>query len=262
MATSETVTAREQATGTGESRLRALLKKCFSFPAFLGAILVAANFGIERGLRMDPDTWWHIKYGETILQTGHWPTVDAWSFTAHGMPGVAYEWGGEVVTALAYRLWGLRGLDLLLVALTSIIVVLIYYFAWLSCRNSYAAFFSTLLLLPVAVLTFTLRPQLMGYIFLLITLISLARFRQGEQDTLWVLPLVFLLWVNTHGTFVLGFMVLGLYWLSGLMDIFFGGDLRGPLEAGTAFAHGVGWPAERGGPSSDALRYPTGRGSS
>ena len=216
-------TARAQSPGARESRLNSLLKKCFSFPAFLGTILVVANFAIERGLRLDPDTWWHLKYGDVILQTGQWPTVDSWSFTAHGMPGVAYEWGGEVLTALAYRLGALRGLDVLLIILTSIIVVLIYYFAWLRCRNSYSAFFATFLMLPVAALTFTLRPQLLGYILLLATLILLERFRQGEQQRLWLLPLVFLIWINTHGTFVLGFMVLGLYWLGGLMDFSWGG---------------------------------------
>ncbi|HET7212128.1 MAG TPA: hypothetical protein VFL79_00950 [Terriglobia bacterium] len=200
-----------------------LLKKCFSFPAFLGAILVAANFAIVRGLRLDPDTWWHLKYGEMILQTGDWPTVDTWSFTVHGMPRVAYEWGGEVLTALAYRLGGLRGMDVLLITLTSIIVILVYYFAWLRCRNSYAAFFATFILLPIAVLCFTLRPQLIGYIFLLVTLILLERFRTGEQKTLWALPVIFLLWVNTHGSFTLGFMVLGLYWLSGLISFDSGG---------------------------------------
>ncbi|HXH49220.1 MAG TPA: hypothetical protein VNM47_07725 [Terriglobia bacterium] len=199
------------------------LKICFSFPVFLGAILVAANFAIERGLRLDPDTWWHMKYGDMILQTDRWPTVDTWSFTVQGMPRVAYEWGGEVLTALAYRIGGLRGLDVLLILLTSVIVLLIYYFAWLRCRNSYAAFFATLILLPVAVLCFTLRPQLLGYIFLLITLIALERFRLGEQKKLWILPVVFLLWVNTHGSFPLGFMVLGLYWITGLTEFSSGG---------------------------------------
>ena len=200
-----------------------LLKKCFSFPAFLGAILVAANFGIDRNLRLDPDTWWHLKYGETILQSGHWPTVDTWSFTVLGMPRIAYEWGGEVLTALAYRLGGLRGMDVLLITLTSILTLLVYYFAWLRCRNSKAAFFGTFLLLPVAALCFTLRPQLIGYIFLVITLILLERFRLGEQKALWALPLIFLLWINTHGSFTLGFMVLGLYWLSGLVSFNSGG---------------------------------------
>lgn len=200
-----------------------LLKKCFSFPVFLGAILVAANFGIDRSLRLDPDTWWHMKYGEMILGTGHWPTVDTWSFTVHGMHRVAYEWGGDVLTALAYRLAGLRGMDVLLITLTSVLTLLVYYFAWLRCRNSYAAFFSTFILLPLAALCFTLRPQLIGYIFLLVTLILLERFRQGDQKNLWTLPVIFLLWVNTHGSFTLGFMVLGLYWLSGLVSFDSGG---------------------------------------
>lgn len=200
-----------------------LLKKWFSFPAFLGAILVAANFAIVRGLRLDPDTWWHLKYGDMILQTGRWPTVDTWSFTVHGMPRIAYEWGGEVLTALAYRMGGLRGMDVLLITLTSIIVILTYYFAWLRCRNSYAAFFATFILLPIAVLCFTLRPQLIGYIFLLVTLILLERFRLGEQKNLWAVPVIFLLWVNTHGSFTLGFMVLGLYWLGGLISFDSGG---------------------------------------
>ena len=224
MATSDTiVTAKEHVQDAEAPRLHTLLKKCFSFPAFLGAILVAANFAIERGLRMDPDTWWHLKYGETILQTGRWPVVDTFSFTAHGMPGIADEWGGEVIAAVAYRLGGLRGLDVLLITLTSAIVLLMYYFAWLRCRNAHSAFFATFILLPVTVLCFTLRPQLLGYIFLLITLVSLERFRQGEQKNLWILPLVFLLWVNTHGSFTLGFMVLGLYWLGGLKDFSAGG---------------------------------------
>ncbi|HVB29621.1 MAG TPA: hypothetical protein VNG91_07420 [Terriglobia bacterium] len=218
-----TLTTNGQVQNSEASRPRALLKKCFSFPAFLGTILVAANYAIERGLRLDPDTWWHIKYGDMILNTGHWPAVDTWSFTVHGMPRVAYEWGGEVLTALAYRLGGLRGMDVLLITLTSILTLLVYYFAWLRCRNSYAAFFSTFVLLPVAALCFTLRPQLLGYIFLLITLISLERYRLGEQKTLWALPLVFLLWVNAHGSFALGFMVLGLYWLSGLFNFNSGG---------------------------------------
>ena len=224
MTTSEaTITVKERARKREVSGLRFILEKCFSFPVLMGAVLVAANFEIEKSLRLDPDTWWHMKYGNIILQTGHWPAVDDWSFTVHGMPRVAYEWGGEVVTALAYRLGGLQGMDVLLITLTSIILLLLYYFAWLRCRNSKAAFVGTVLMIPVAALCFTLRPQLLGYIFLLITLIALERYRQGEQKNLWILPPIFLLWVNTHGSFTLGFMVLGLYWLSGLVDFSSGG---------------------------------------
>jgi hypothetical protein len=205
------------------SYLRFALQKCFSFPVLLGAVLVGANFEIEKLLRLDPDSWWHIKYGEAILNTGHWPTADTWSFTAHGMPSMAYEWGGEIITALAYRLGGLRGLDVLLITLTSVATLLIYYFAWLRCRNSKAAFVGTLLVLPAAAMCFTLRPQMLGYCFLIITLICLERFRQGHRNVLWALPPMFLLWVNIHGSFVLGFLAMGIYWVSGLTEFSCGG---------------------------------------
>jgi len=211
-----TITSIQQEETTAVGRL---LRKCFSFPVVLGAALVAADFAAERSLRLDPDTWWHIKYGDLILSTGRWPTVDHWSFTAHGMPVLAYEWVGEILTALAYKFGGLRGMDLLLFVLSSIVVLLLYYYTWLRCRNAKAAFLGTLFVFPMAALCFTLRPQMLGYSFLLITLIALERFRQGEQKSLWLLPPLFLLWVNTHGSFVLGFMAMGLYWLGGLVDI-------------------------------------------
>lgn len=223
MTLSEATSAANENRQKGEvSRLRAILQKCLSFPVLLGTVLVGENFVTVRSLRLDPDTWWHMKYGESILQ-GHWPAFDTWSFTAHGTPGIPYEWGGDVVTTLAYRMGGLRGLDVLLIVLTSIVTLLIYYFACMRCRNSKGAFITTAVLLPIASMCFTLRPQLLGYIFLIITLICLEHFRQGHRKALWALPPVFLLWVNMHGSFVLGFMTMGLYWLCGLVDFSRGG---------------------------------------
>jgi hypothetical protein len=80
-----------------------------------------------------------------------------------------------------------------------------------------------LVVLPLFGVWFTLHPQLLGYVFLLITLICLEHFRQGRKWALWCLPIVFLLWVNTHGTFSLGFFILGIYWLSGLVNFRSGG---------------------------------------
>jgi hypothetical protein len=220
MATTDTLAYIKQRKA---SRLRAAIEKCFSFPVLLGAILVVIDFLIERGLRLDPDTWWHIKYGQRILSTGHWPAGDIYSFTAHGVVNMAYEWVGDVLTALAYRLGALRGLDLLLIALTSIIVLLLYWFAHVRCGNSKAAFLGTLLALPLAAMCFVLRPQLLGFIFLLVTLICLERFRLGMQKSLWLLPPLFLVWVNTHGTFALGLLIFAVYWVSGLRGVSWGG---------------------------------------
>ena len=188
----------------------------------LGAILVSGVFVAERSIRLDPDTWWHIRVGSDILATRQFPVVDHYSFTARGAAWIAYEWLGDVVMSLAARS-GLRGTELLLVVSSSLITLLIYYYAWLKSKECKAAFLATAAIVPLAMLSMTARPQLFGYIFLLVTLICLEQFHQGRRRALWFLPPVFLLWVNTHGSFVLGFMAMGLYWACGLLDFSWGG---------------------------------------
>jgi hypothetical protein len=128
-----------------------------------------------------------------------------------------------VAIALAWRMGGLQALMIFLTLLGFGVLLLLYYYAYLRCGNSKAAFVACALLLPLASLSVTLRPQLVGYVFLVIALIVVERFRQGHEKALWALPLVFLLWVNSHGTFVIGFLILGVYWASGLRAFRFGG---------------------------------------
>ena len=197
------------------------LRRWMSFPVFLGALLaggacVAAHFRF-----VDPDTWWHIRIGEMILQR-HFPTADPYSFTAPGAPWIAYEWFGEVVIAFAAR-YGFSGLATLQFIWASSLTVLLFYFSFLRSKNVKAAFLATVFALVMLGAFFTLRPQVLGYIFMLIMLVGLERYRQGISHSLWWLPALFLIWVNTHGTFFLGLGVFGIYWLTGLANFSYGG---------------------------------------
>jgi hypothetical protein len=184
----------------------------------LGIVLVGSSFMLLLTFfRIDGDTWWHLLAGERILSTHHWPTSDIYSFSAPGAEWIAYEWLSEVILAWAARLAGLAGLMGLLFVLTSAVLVLSYYYAYLRCGNSKAAFVASWVVLPLAGVWFAVHPYLFGYIYLLATLIFLERFRQGHHKSLWFLPLVFCLWVNSHGSFMLGAAIFGIYWLCGLM---------------------------------------------
>lgn len=199
------------------------LRRVFSFPVLLGAILGAGGFAVARLQLPDPDTWWHLAVGEEILARGTWPTADPYSFTASGHGWIAYEWLGEIVMALAARLGGFSALAALLIGLSVLLMLLLYGYAWLRSGHSKAAFLAVALVWPLAAIVFKLRPQLLGYVFLLLTLICLEAYRQGRTRTLWLLPALFLLWVNTHGTFVFGFVVLGAFGVSGLVKFRRGG---------------------------------------
>jgi hypothetical protein len=203
--------------------LAAGLRRVVSFPILLGALLVAGGFSVAKLNILDPDTWWHIAVGQRILLTHSWPRIDLYSSTVPGTPWMAYEWLGEVVMGAAASLGGLWSSTLLLVVLAAVMLLLLYYYAHLRCANSKGAFVACVTLLPTIGAFFTLRPQLFGAVFLVITLILLERFRQGRPRALWFLPLLFLCWVNTHGSFVFGFLVLGVTWLSGQVEFSAGG---------------------------------------
>ena len=85
-------------TQTAQSGVKppSIWEKLISFPAMLGTLLLGGIFWSLRQFIVDPDMWWHVKVGQTILATHHWPTVDPYSFTVNGQPWMAYEWLGEV----------------------------------------------------------------------------------------------------------------------------------------------------------------------
>jgi hypothetical protein len=200
------------------SKALELLKWAFSFPVMLGTFLVGKMFYDGRVFFVDPDLWWHIKTGQTILTTRHWPTTDPYSFTVHGQPWIAYEWFGEVVAGWIAKIGGLRALDFYLIALGSAILIALYCLGTLRARNSKAGFVAAGLLSSWGIASFTLRPQMLGYLFLVLTLICLEFFRQGKRRAIWFLPPMMLVWVNTHGSFIVGLGVIFAYWMCGLLE--------------------------------------------
>jgi hypothetical protein len=59
---------------------------------------------------------------------------------------------------------------------------------------------------------------MLGYLFLILTLIALERFQQGKQRVVWLLPILFLTWINTHGSWIIGLGVIVLYIACGLVS--------------------------------------------
>ena len=185
-------------------------------------LIAVALIGAEPRL-IDPDTWWHVTVGEQILKTHSWPTSDTYSFTARGAHWIAYEWLGEVFMALAVKAGGLIGLAWFQKVVVIALTLLLYLYAYLVSGNSKAACIASAAFLPLAPVAFTLRPQTFGYIFLLLTLICLQRFRQGHENEIWLLPPLFMVWANTHGSFVFGLLVIGVAWITGLVNFRAGG---------------------------------------
>ena len=101
-----------------------------------------------------------------------------------GQPWLAYEWLGDIILATANRVAGLIGLELLLLIIGSSVVLALYSLATLRAGNSKAGFVAAALLSILAVLSFSLRPQMLGYLFLILTLIRWSVSAEAGGDNL------------------------------------------------------------------------------
>ena len=198
-----------------------IFQAVFSFASMLGMCLIARMFFRLRTFEVDPDIWWHIKYGESILATHHWPVTETYSFTVAGQHWLAYEWLGDVLLASVYHVGGLRGLGALLIVLGCLFAMALYYYTTMRCGNPKVGFLASAVLLNLAN-TFNLRPQMLSYIYLIFALIILERFRQGKRGTVWLLPLLMVVWINTHGLWIIGLGTIGVYLACGLVSVRFG----------------------------------------
>lgn len=98
--------------------------------------------------------------------------------------------------------------------LTSLLLVLVYVLCYRTCGNALVAFMGGVCGWFFATVGLSIRPLLIGHIFLVIELIVLEIAWQGRRRVLWFLPPLFAIWVNCHGSYFFGLGVLFAYTLA------------------------------------------------
>jgi hypothetical protein len=193
------------------------LKKLCGFPVLLAVLLALVVFLAVPKRIADPDIGWHLRNAQVQIQTRAFLRRDLYSFTTQGKPWIDHEWLSEVPFYLAWRAFGPRGIFLVTVAAIETILLGILGLAYIESKSIKAAFLVSFVAIFLAGVSFGPRTLLFGWIFLVLELDLLAGFRRG-RDVLWALPLVFLLWVNAHGSWIIGLVLLGLFVASGSVE--------------------------------------------
>ena len=194
------------------------VRPLFSFHLALISILALwVYMGAGRGI-WDPDIWWHLRNAEYLLHNLELPRSDMFSFTVAGHPWMNYEWLSEIPYYLAWRAFGLPGIYVLFMLLLQLILLGNFYWAYQASGNLKGSFLVACYSVLLAAVSFGPRTLLFGYVFLLILLLVLWRLRSQGGAPLWLLPLLFCLWINTHGSWLLGMIVFGLFIGSGLRE--------------------------------------------
>ena len=168
------------------------------------------------------DFWWQLAYGRWIVDNGAIPIVDHFSFTRAGEPYYDQPWLSQV---LMYGVFRVGGAALSLVAFAATLG-LTYALLLRVCilRGGSVRLSAGLLILSLAVgmTNWSLRSQVFAMPILVGYLLILETWRRahgargsGAHDGqhrhgLWLLPLLMVVWVNLHGSFVLGGVLIAL----------------------------------------------------
>jgi hypothetical protein len=183
------------------------------------AVLVFTPLSVK--LLGDAGIGWHIRNGQQILTTHEIPRFDSFS-SRLWQPWFAWEWLYDVAVGQLESWCGLNGV----VWLTAVVIAAVFAgtFRLTVARGTNLLFASglTLLAMSASMIHFLARPHVLSWLFALawFWILDVSE-RNGLQSGLqskharwlWALPLSMLLWVNVHGGFLLGFVLLGVYWL-------------------------------------------------
>lgn len=166
------------------------------------AVLLAVKFAIDHV--GDVDLFWHLRIGLDLLAQGSARPQVPYTWTYEGS-WPAFDWLAQILMAGAYRLGGYLSLALFKALLAAALALCLYRAALLRAGgNVRAAGAALFLAIFVAAANFSTRPLFLAHVLLAIEILLLEEARAGRRWALALLPPLFALWGNLHGSWPFG----------------------------------------------------------
>ncbi len=189
------------------------------------------------GNNADADLWGHVQFGRDVMRHGL-PSSTTYSFTAVGYPWINHENLSELTFAVIADWVGGAGLLLLKCLLGVSVAAAMLYRQRQQGVSLFVACGVTLLVALNLNFFWQVRPQLFSYVFYAAMLLMLshcfdqwegrwrlARFAKSDRADadldipyrsermrrLWLAPILFVVWTNTHGAFSAGLAIFVTY---------------------------------------------------
>lgn len=191
----------------------------------IALLVLACAFPLTLNIA-DPDLWGHVRYAQDWLAAGTMPRTATHTYTAVDYPWINHENAAELLFAVGFDRIGVNGMLLAKCLLgLSILATMV----WTARRHGVPALSAWALMLLVATnmeAFFPLRPQLLSFAFCTLALVCLDRGfpawpeqRDVRFAWLWVLPVLFVGWVNSHGGFMAGLCIVGALLLGRMVEL-------------------------------------------
>lgn len=196
------------------------IQKYLPTPLVLLAFLLSfiTIYGTGSPIFNDADIGWHIAAGDLIRESGTLPLHDTWSFSSDGQIWYNMSWLWDIVLSFVHEKFGVEGLFIFAVFCSALLVAMLLASLRKNADIGINATIFMGMITTYCMLEFAnARPQIVGMFFALFFYNILYASRNNPKIwKLFLLPLIMVLWVNIHGSFFVGFIVIGAYGLEAI----------------------------------------------
>jgi len=175
---------------------------------------------------VDSDLWCHFKTGEYIVKNLTVPKADIFSYTLENQAWIDHSWLAQVLFYFTFFKFGWLGINILKAVIISLCFFIPLFFIFSKHKKLiYAVLFVLLAVLAFGYRSF-FRPEIFSYLLLCLFFYILE-----DGKKFYIIPLLQVLWVNLHGYFILGPVLIFLYCIGELVS----GDLAKAKRLGAVF---------------------------
>jgi hypothetical protein len=201
-----------------------------SIPAVVFVLLaLVIPFGLQQPvLNADGDLARHLRHGRWMLEHRQLVHQDPFSFTRPGAPFLGFEYGMQLLYALAERFGGLPAVAILAGLIIATAYGLLARFLLRRGVDPLLAYLTTMVAAVLGAGHWLARPHLISFV---LSLVLLEMLESRRQPRYWIYALLFAVWANLHGGYVLGWILIGIYLCGTLLEYL---SSRAPEEAARA----------------------------
>jgi hypothetical protein len=201
-----------------QKSLKLIQENKYAAFGLLGVFLVLVFFASSYKISGDDDLFWHLATGRYIVENKVVPDKDVFGYVTKGMEWIPFEWGWDV---LSYGLYNIGSYNAILI-FRSLAFCFIFFLYFMLLRKFNVNTFISIALLFVLLISvmdrLSPRPHIITYIFFVTVLFILLNYkyidRQKYAKRLYFLPLIFLIWSNSHMGVLAGGLILFVFTIS------------------------------------------------
>ena len=166
----------------------------------------------------DYDLGWHLRYGQYFWQNGKFLWTNTFAYTMPLFKWINHSYLYDPFVYTFFKAFGFFGISLLGAGFIYLTMTILFKAVHaLPVEKVLASFL--LFYFGVDSLLESLRSRYPSFVLMAILYLILSKYKKNEK-VIYFLPLLFLIWVNVHGTFSVGLLFLGAFCIMQIINFF------------------------------------------